>query len=340
MPKVDVVVPCYNYGRFLPACVRSVLEQSVNDVRVLIIDDASPDGSRFVAAALAKADPRISVIAHDRNEGHIRTYNEGISWASADYFLLLSADDLLVPGALRRAVDIMDDNPDVVLTHGEGIAWHDDEPLPVIAPNPGYTWSRHNLMNAICATATNLVATPTAIGRTRVQRAIGGYKESLPHSGDMEMWLRFAACGAVARIDAVQAIYRKHASAMSNAYFARMLSDYRQREQAFDSFFGEYADRLANAGALQSQARRTMANQALRCGLGLVRRGHLNDGGQLIRAGIAGRLRGFSSNSRPAAPSVPDMRRSASNAALPDRSLPELAEAIAAAEAPHPSRRH
>ena len=67
MVNVDVVVPCYNYGRFLEACVGSVLEQSVRDLRVLIIDDASSDDSLSVARKLAEADPRVSVIAHSQN---------------------------------------------------------------------------------------------------------------------------------------------------------------------------------------------------------------------------------------------------------------------------------
>ena len=49
-PTVSVVIPCYRYGRFLPACVQSVLDQDGVDVRVLIIDDASPDDSAEVAA--------------------------------------------------------------------------------------------------------------------------------------------------------------------------------------------------------------------------------------------------------------------------------------------------
>ena len=49
MAKVDIVVPCYNYGRFLEACVESILRQSITDIRVLIIDDASSDDSLLVA---------------------------------------------------------------------------------------------------------------------------------------------------------------------------------------------------------------------------------------------------------------------------------------------------
>jgi len=139
MAKVDIVVPCYNYGRFLETCVGSVLDQSIRDLRVLIIDDASTDDSLSVAKRLAETDPRISIIAHAQNKGHISTYNEGIAWASADYLLLLSADDLLVAGALDRAIAVMDANPDIVLTHGDCTVWLDGRPLPKLAPQQGYT---------------------------------------------------------------------------------------------------------------------------------------------------------------------------------------------------------
>ena len=295
MAKIDIFVPCYNYGRFLRACVDSVLEQSVRDLRVLIIDDASSDDSLSVARELAQADSRVSVIAHPENRGHIRTYNEGIEWTAADYCLLLSADDLLVGGALERAVEIMDANPDVVLTYGECIAWHDDLPFPVIEPTQKYTWTRRDLLSEMCAASMNIVPTPTAIARTRVQKAIGGYLPSLPHAGDLEMWLRFAANGCVARIDAVQAIYRKHSTAMSNQYFAEKLPDYRQCQLAFDSFFDMHGDSLKDSGRLRTVARRSLAERMFRHGTSSIRRGNLKEGVRLMRAAmdLDRRLRGF-----------------------------------------------
>lgn len=286
MAKVDIVVPCYNYGRFLGACVGSVLDQSVADLRVLIIDDASSDDSLAVARRLARDDRRVSVISHTRNKGHIQTYNEGIEWASADYFLLLSADDLLVDGALQRATEIMDANPDIGLTYGECKLWFDHLPLPVIPSKGSYTWARHDLIAEMCASSKNLVPTPTAIARTRCQKAIGGYRESLPHAGDMEMWLRFAANCSVAEIDAVQAIYRRHSTAMSNAYFAERMSDLRQRQLAFNSFFDEYATRLSNSRSLRALARQTLAHRVFRSGVGLVRRGRFKEGFDFIRGSM------------------------------------------------------
>src|SRR5437868_5525237 len=107
MSSVDVIVPCYRYGHFLKQCVESVIRQESCDVRVLIVDDASPDNTPEVASVLAEADSRVTYVRHHLNKGHIATYNEGIEWASADYLLLLSADDFLLPGALYRATHAM-----------------------------------------------------------------------------------------------------------------------------------------------------------------------------------------------------------------------------------------
>lgn len=273
MAKVDVLVPCYNYGRFLEACVGSILRQSVDDVRVLIIDDASSDNSALVAQKLAADDPRVNVRVHAQNRGHIRTYNEGIDWAESDYFLLLSADDLLVPGALDRAAKIMDANADVVLTHGDALVWQDDSALPVVREPQSDDWTRQDLVSEMCATASNPVFTPTAIGRTSIQKAIGGYHASLPHSADMDMWLRFGAHGVVAKIDAVQAIYRRHATNMSEAYYQAHEGDFWQRKATFDCFFEAYVDRIADGQRFRTRSSRTLARQAFRVGAGLIRSG-------------------------------------------------------------------
>ena len=287
MAKFDVVVPCYNYGRYLTDCVRSVLYQSIGDVRVLIIDDASKDSSVEVARGLANSDSRVQVIAHTRNKGHIATYNEGIEWAAGDYFLLLSADDLLAPGAFERAARIMDSHPEIGLTYGECPVWLRDAPRPTINPVPELRWVKQDLVADMCRTASDFVATATAIARTTVQKAVGGYRPSLPHSGDLEMWLRFGVHAEVARIDAVQAIYRKHATAMSNAYLAEMLAEYTQRKAAFDSFFDACCDRRQDSARLQLQVKRSLADQAFDSGINYLRRGRIESGLRLMRWAVS-----------------------------------------------------
>ena len=83
--NLSVALPCYNYGHYIPDTVYSVFGQRWFDVDVLVIDDASPDGSGDVAEALASSDSRVMVIRHQRNFGHILTFNRRLSTGNGDY---------------------------------------------------------------------------------------------------------------------------------------------------------------------------------------------------------------------------------------------------------------
>jgi glycosyltransferase involved in cell wall biosynthesis len=266
MRSVDVVVPCYNYARFLTSCVNSVLNQNDIDVRVLIIDDASSDDTLVVGQTLAEQDPRVTFRNHTTNRGNINTYNEGIEWASGDYFLLLSADDWLLPGALARAARVFDEHPEVVLTWGHAAVAKRDESLPGIEfqnNRPKYrVVTGQSFMETACANGTmNPIWTPTAIVRTSVQKSIGGYSSNLPHAGDLEMWLRFACRGSIAVLDAWQAVYRKHESNMHYAF--DNLANLRQHLLAFESAFEKDGHMIDNREALREQYRRSLALGAI-----------------------------------------------------------------------------
>src|SRR5215472_24892 len=128
MVRVDVIVPCYNYGDLLEACVTSVLSQQEVEVRVLIMDDASTDTTPEVGRCLAAREPRVEYRRHDVNHGHIATYNEALDNVTGDYCMILSADDMLTPGALMRATHLMDAHPEVGLTYGRDITFRHTPP--------------------------------------------------------------------------------------------------------------------------------------------------------------------------------------------------------------------
>jgi glycosyltransferase involved in cell wall biosynthesis len=220
MSRIDVVVPCYNYGCFLRECVESVLEQSHKDLRVLIIDDASSDDTPAVSAELAARDARIDVSRHPLNRGHIATYNEGIQRAQGDYLLLLSADDFLLPGALERAIAVLDARPEVGLVYGACMLHRPDDQTP--RPIQYVTHAGVGLIDPATFIDVlafgNCVNTATAVVRTSLQQQLGGYRTQLPHAGDLEMWLRFALRGRVVCIDTPQAVYRQHGRNMSRGY--------------------------------------------------------------------------------------------------------------------------
>jgi glycosyltransferase involved in cell wall biosynthesis len=265
MARIDVVVPCYKYAHYLRGCVESVLTQEGVNVRVLILDDCSPDHTPAVAAELVRRDSRVEYRRHEVNRGHIDTYNEGLlEWAGGDYCLLLSADDLLAPGALRRAADVISSNPEVGLVHGGQVTFVTDSPAfeSVGAGRPAMVVSGEAFIEQCCQVGGNPVATPTAVVRTALQRTVGGYRKHLPHSADMEMWLRLATRAAVARLDAIQAGKRMHAANMQHAHLTTNLGDLTKREETFASFFGRDGLGLPGANELHGLARHRLSWEA------------------------------------------------------------------------------
>jgi hypothetical protein len=252
MSNVDVVVPCYNYGRFLRPCVNSVLTQQGVDVRVLIIDDASTDDTSQIGEGLARSDARVEFRRHPANKGHIASYNEGLlDWASSEYSLMLSADDMVAPGALARATRVMDLHRDVGMTYGMALVIHGDDDVDrgiLQDGSPDYRIIPGTELLRRCFEKGNAVETPTAVVRTALQQRIGGYRPELPHSGDMEMWMRFAVHGPVGVIRSVQGYVRKHGGNMSDQYYGQQLRDWREIVQACDQILAQRGSQFPESG--------------------------------------------------------------------------------------------
>jgi GT2 family glycosyltransferase len=268
--SVDVVVPCYKYGCYLRQCVQSILSQTGVEVRVFIIDDASPDDSAVVGAELARLDRRVRFQRHPSNQGHIATYNEGIDWVSAEYMLLISADDYLLPGALERATSLMEQHQEVSFVFGRALELHPDgSKRPFLTGIAKYDDADVSVVPGLefieVSTCENRVPTPTAVVRTSLLKRLGGYRHELPHTADMELWLRLAAHGPVGIVGECQAVYRRHNANMSLAYSRTLLPDFQQRKAALDWFLRTSGDRLPDAEGLRMRAFRQLSEESLFC---------------------------------------------------------------------------
>jgi hypothetical protein len=264
-PTVSVIIPCFNYGHFLQDCLGSVLGQEGADVKILVIDDRSTDGSAEVAARLCARDERIEFRPHRQNAGLIATANEGLAWADGDYVILLSADDMLVPGSLARATSIMSRHPNVGLVYGRPLLAMEGRPLPLPSGRwrRTYIWRGEDWIRMRCRTAHNAMSSPEVVVRNSVQQAVGGYDPSCPHTSDLNLWLRIAAVADIAHVRGVpQAIYRVLSGSMTRAQESPLV-DLIDRRSAFDSFLSASAPRLRDPVALSSRARRALARQAL-----------------------------------------------------------------------------
>lgn len=263
--SVSVVVPCYRYGHYLSDSVGSVLSQEGVDVRVLVVDDASGDGSAEVAQEMARQDPRVEVSVHPSNRGHLQTYNEGLlDWADGDYCMLLSADDMLAPGALKRATDLMEAHPSVSFAYGNVLWFHEGRSLPPARTRPkGWSvWDGHRWLERRLRHGRSGINSPEVVVRTSAQQEVGGYDVRYPHLADTHMWLRLAAHGDVGYLRGVdQAYYRRHATNMSIAYTP--LLTFEQYVDMYDSALERIADRVPDTERLSAIVRRKLAWEAL-----------------------------------------------------------------------------
>lgn len=267
MAKVDIAIPCYNYGRFLRACVASVFDQGLADTRVLIIDNASTDDSVEVARALAAEDRRISISAHATNLGPHASFNEGVDWASAEYFTILCSDDLLVPGALASMVAAMDQDPGISFAYGYDVEWnYCDTPHPPVFEAPAAAHWRFRegpeFIYERCRYPDRHVSYGNILTRTSAQKAAGHYRPELAHADDFEMLLRLACFGRVADTRDVVGIRRIHNNNRSQAFIAKRTGHIVERLDAFDSFFRNEGRVLPDAERLHHIARSSLSGQA------------------------------------------------------------------------------
>jgi glycosyltransferase involved in cell wall biosynthesis len=277
--RVSVVVPCYQYGHYLAECVHSVLDQTGVEVDVTVIDDASSDDTAEVGWHLAAEDPRVRLVVHETNQGHIATFNEGLAGADGDYVVLLSADDLLAPGALARAAALLDAHPDVGLVYGFTRTFSTATQAssrrgvrrtgralaqpPAATEVPSWSiWSGPEWLELICRRVTNPIYTPEVVMRNAVMRDLVGYDPRVPHAADFLMWLRAASRGSIGRVNGVdQAYYRIHGHNMHLEAYPGALRDLRERNRCFEILFEELGE--AMPANLRRAARAGIAREAL-----------------------------------------------------------------------------
>ena len=121
MPKVSVIVPCYNLGQYLPDALNSVRTQTFQDWECLIVDNGSTDKSRLVMTNFCASDQRfIPVVLHE-NQGVAAARNKGLELAEGEYILFLDADDMIGNDYMADAVSALDADPTLTVVYGKGV---------------------------------------------------------------------------------------------------------------------------------------------------------------------------------------------------------------------------
>src|SRR3954469_18071317 len=195
-PKITVLIPVRNGERFLEDAVQSVLRQSFRDLRVVVSDNQSTDGTAAIVARLA-ADSRLSTIRQPAPLPMLRHFNDCLSRVTSEYFMLLCHDDYLAAdGALAAAHAVLAAQPDVNAVYCD-MLFVDRAGKPIATrrfPRRGRFDGRATVRASILA-ARNLFGIPLLI-RASATRGLA-YDEVLPYTADVDMSAAGAAGGAL-----------------------------------------------------------------------------------------------------------------------------------------------
>lgn len=214
-PLVSVTVLNYNYARFLPHCLGSILQQSFRDFEVIVINDCSTDNSLEVIAPYL-SDPRVRLINHEQNKGFVASLIEGMQESRGSYLSVISADDWVVsPHAFARQVEALEQHPRVVMAFSAYGLYADEQTLSFVSRAAERSYVRDGKEVFADFLLKGYPQHSGTMIRKSAYEALGGYDPTLRWSLDAQMWLGLCHVGDVAYIDEMLYAYRRHPSSMS-----------------------------------------------------------------------------------------------------------------------------
>lgn len=212
-PRVTLVAACYNHARFLRDCLSSIAAQTVDAYDLIVVDDASTDGSQdLIRATIQELRLDARIIFHTSNRGICATFNAALAEVRTPFVAFLSTDDVLMPTRLEHQVDLLDAlGPDVAFVYsdmpvidGAGERTGDHFYGPSM-PNR-YRTGREEMYRELLGG--NFIAAPSAMMRTEALRAVGGYDERLVYE-DYDVWCKLTREYRVGFDDQETVLYRR-----------------------------------------------------------------------------------------------------------------------------------
>lgn len=222
-PLVSVIVPAYNYGRFIGETLLSVQAQTYTRWECLVIDDGSIDDTTEIVNAFARQDARIKYL-YQKNQGPSAARNNGIKNSCGAYVQFLDADDLIEADKLARHVEYLEQHKEADIVYSAARYFSSDkinerqysmrEVDEAWMPEASGDGKR---ILAFLARG-NIMAIQCPLLRKSIVDAVGLFDEMLPPLEDWDYWIRCAAqgkCFRYANIKNTLALVRTHPSSLS-----------------------------------------------------------------------------------------------------------------------------
>ncbi|MBY0687195.1 glycosyltransferase [Microbacterium marinilacus] len=263
VPHLSVVVPAYNNGRTLRETLRSVLDQDVDGLELIVGDHSSADDTAQVMAEFA-SDPRVTLLTTEAGGGAGRNWNRVTSAATGTYLKLVCGDDVLRPGVLRRQVELLERTGAVLTACRRDII---DAEGRVLMPAWGLRGIARPMAGAEAVrravrAGSNLFGEPASVTMRRdALVAAGGWSDAFPYLIDQATYSRVLLQGGFVPDDEVGATFRMSDAQWSVALVAEQSAQARgfhawlrdEHPEVLSSFDRRYGDLRAS---LMARARR------------------------------------------------------------------------------------
>lgn len=262
-PAVSVVIPTYNRQAALARALRTVVAQSYGDWELIVVDDASTDGTEAVVRS--SGDGRLAYVRHPQNRGGGAARNTGIRLAQGKYVAFLDSDDEWFAGKLAQDVEAFESSGERVglVYCGKELVGADGRVLLRRLPTLQGDVYRQLLAHDFIGSCSRVAV------RTEVAQSLGGFDESLPSGQDWDMWVRTARVARVACVP--ECLVRRHlgheqiSGSLKRIYEGHLKVVEKHREE-FDAgtLSRHWADLAAMAMNYDMRSGRELARASLR----------------------------------------------------------------------------
>ncbi|MFM8876902.1 MAG: glycosyltransferase family 2 protein [Anaerolineae bacterium] len=249
MTLVSIITPSYNQAKYLEQTIQSVLNQDYPRIEYIVIDGASKDGSVDI---IKKYADKLTYWESKKDKGQADAINKGFAHATGEIIAWLNSDDYYLPGAVRAAVKVFEENPDVVLVYGDMLAVDENS-----TTFNTLTYKQLTLEDLFCF---QIIGQPAVFMRRSALQKTSGLDLTFHFLLDHLLWIKIAKQGKILHVSQTWAAARYHAEAKNVAKAAefgleafRILETIAQDKDLAKALLD--VDRRAHASAFRVDAR-------------------------------------------------------------------------------------
>jgi glycosyltransferase involved in cell wall biosynthesis len=224
VPTISVVMPVYNTEAFLAPAIESILKQTYADFEFIILDDGSTDRSVSITQQFAETDDRIRFFPLE-HRGYVNLLRRGLNHCRGEYVARMDSDDISMPDRFEKQMAFLREHPEVVAV-GSRVVLID--PYGSRVEKPAHKTEHAEIETELLAGVGWALVHPTVLMRREPLMKVGGYREDLAVSEDLDLFLRLAEVGKLANLPDVLLQYRQHLGSVNYTKYEQQKAVKRQ----------------------------------------------------------------------------------------------------------------